>query len=198
MGHSNGTAAGMTFGNDRKIVSFIGDSTFFHAGLPAIINAVVYDHDFTLVVMENGTTAMTGHQPHPGSGDISDKIPIRRVLEALGVGFIREVDAYAQKPLQQAMKEAMDHEGFAVVIAKHPCMLKFTREQRKKGKFAPTPMKVWENCDRSYVCLSDFACPSFIRNEDGSVSVNEELCIGDGSCMAVCPASALKFPDAKE
>ena len=199
MGHSNGTAGGMTIGNDtRKVVSFIGDSTFFHAGMPAIINAIVYDYDFTLVVMENGTTAMTGHQPHPGSGELSDKIPILRVLESLGVKFLKKVDAYDQKSLQATMTEAMAHKGFSVVIASHPCMLKFVREKRKKGKFTPLQMEVSQVCDHSYVCLEDFACPSFVRNEDGSVKVNNELCIGDGSCIAVCPVGALKFPEKKE
>jgi indolepyruvate ferredoxin oxidoreductase, alpha subunit len=201
MGAGNGTAAGMTIGNDtRKVVTFIGDSTFFHAGIPAIINAVIHNHDFTLVVMENGTTAMTGHQPHPGSKEIADKISIQGVLETLGVKFIRSVDAYDQKRLQPALKEAMEFEGFAVVIAKHPCMLKFTREQRKKGSFAPRTMQVQTNCDQSHVCVEDFACPSFIRGEDGTITVNEELCIGDGSCVAVCPVGALAFsePQAKE
>ena len=195
MGHANGTAAGLTLGNDqRKVVSFIGDSTFFHAGLPAIINAVLYDHDFTLVVMENGTTAMTGHQPHAASGEISEKIPIQGVLEALGVKFLRNVDAYDQKALGTALRQALDHRGFAVVIARHPCMLKFVRQQRKKGAFSPLQMKVVETCNRSYVCVEQFACPSFVRNPDGSVTVHEDLCIGDGSCMAVCPVGALQLP----
>jgi indolepyruvate ferredoxin oxidoreductase alpha subunit len=194
MGHSSGTASGMTFGNDsRKVLSFIGDSTFFHAGLPAIINAVVNDYDFTLVVMENGTTAMTGHQPHPGSGEIGDKIPIRRVLESLGVKFLRDMDTYNQKALQKAVKEAIEHKGFSVIIARHPCMLKFTREQRKKGGFHPTTMHVDENCDQHHVCVSDFACPSFIRADDQTVTVHPDLCIGDGSCVATCPVGALSF-----
>ena len=199
MGHSNGTAAGMTLGNDsRKVISFIGDSTFFHAGIPAILNAALYDYDFTLVVMENGTTAMTGHQPHAGSGELADKVPILGVLEALGVKFIRSADAYNQKKLQAALTEAMEHKGFAVVVAKHPCMLKFTREQRKKGAFNPTQMKVWENCNQAHVCVEQFACPSFIRHDDGSVTVHDDLCIGDGSCIAVCPVGALKIPRDKE
>lgn len=195
MGASNGVAGGMTIGNEsRKIISFIGDSTFFHAGIPAIINAVLYDFDFTLVVMENGTTAMTGHQPHAASGEISDKIPIKKVLETFGVKFLRDVDAYDQKALQTALTESMEYKGFSIVIARHPCMLKFTRQQRKKGAYNPLQMQVQENCDQSYVCLSDFACPSFVSNDDGSVSVNHEICIGDGSCIAVCPVKALKFP----
>jgi len=133
MGHSSGTAAGLAIGNDsRKIVAFIGDSTFYHAGLPAIINAAVHDHDFTLVVMENYTTAMTGHQPTAGSGEMGDKLSIPAVLESLGVKFVKSIDAYRQAELKDVMREAMEHQGFAVVIAKHPCMLKFLRDKRRK------------------------------------------------------------------
>ena len=133
MGHSNGTAGGLAIGNDtRKVICFIGDSTFFHAGLPAIINNVLYDRNVTLVVLENYTTAMTGHQPNASSGEIGEKIKITDVLEALGVKFLRSVDAYMQDKLKDHMRDALNHEGFSVVIAKHPCMLKFMRDKRKR------------------------------------------------------------------
>jgi len=134
MGHSNGTAAGLSINNPhRKIVSFIGDSTFFHAGLPGIINAIQYDHDVTLIVMENYTTAMTGHQPHPGAMERKLKrMKIKPVLEALGVTRIWDVDAYNIKGIQDAMAESFDQTGFSVIIARHPCMLKFTRDRRRR------------------------------------------------------------------
>lgn len=135
MGHSNGTAGGLAIGNDkRKVVCFIGDSTFFHAGLPGIINNVLYDRNVTLVVLENYTTAMTGHQPHAASGEIGDKIKIPEVLEALGVKFLRSVDAYMQDKLKDHIRDSMNHKGFGVVIAKHPCMLKFIRDKRKRAE----------------------------------------------------------------
>ncbi len=134
MGHSNGTAGGMAIGNDsRKVVCFIGDSTFFHAGLPGIINNILYDRNVTLVILENYTTAMTGHQPHAATGEIGDKIKIVDVLEALGVKFLRSVDAYMQDKLKDHMRDAMNHDGFGIVIAKHPCMLKFIRDKRKRA-----------------------------------------------------------------
>ncbi|MDA3839216.1 MAG: thiamine pyrophosphate-dependent enzyme [Candidatus Delongbacteria bacterium] len=195
MGHSSGTAAGLSIGNDkRKILAFIGDSTFFHAGLPAIINAVLYDHDFTLVIMENGTTAMTGHQPHAGSGEIGEKISIDKVLESFGVKFIRRVDTYQQKKLTEYVKESFDHKGFSVVIASHPCMLKFMRGQRKKDNYVPKHVEIDQNtCENHNVCVEDFACPSFIKNDDGKIMVNEDLCIGDGSCKQTCPVTAIDF-----
>lgn len=144
MGHSSGTASGLSlFNNSRRVVAFLGDSTFFHTGLPGIINAVFNKHNFTLIIMENGTTAMTGHQDHPAVGrnfrEVTQKVPVRQVLEGLGVENIREVDTYNQSKLTQYVEEALEEEGFKVIIAKHPCMLKFTRELRRKGWTSSEP-----------------------------------------------------------
>lgn len=138
MGASTGIGSGLSlFNKTRKVVVFMGDSTFFHAGLPGIVNALFNRHNVTMIVMENGTTAMTGHQGHAGSGrnfnDVTEKIPIRSVLEGLGVKHITEIDTYQQKRLTERVKEAVAVEGFSVVIARHPCMLKFTREPPPQG-----------------------------------------------------------------
>ncbi|MEJ5258128.1 MAG: thiamine pyrophosphate-dependent enzyme [Fervidobacterium sp.] len=189
MGHSTGTASGLSlFNTERKIVAFLGDSTFFHAGIPGIINAVFNRHNFTLVVMENGTTAMTGHQDHPGKA-----MKIRNILEAIGVKQIWEVDTYQQDKLEEILKTALSTPEFNVVIAKHPCMLKFTRERRRKGIVKVPQMKVTNACTLARVCISKFACPSFQIADDGSIFVHEDLCIGDGSCIPVCPSGALEL-----
>jgi indolepyruvate ferredoxin oxidoreductase alpha subunit len=189
MGHSTGTASGLSMFNlDRKVVAFLGDSTFFHAGIPGIINAVFNKHNFTLVIMENGTTAMTGHQDHPGK-----TMKIRQILEAIGVKHIWEVDTYQQDKLEEVLRTALETREFNVVIAKHPCMLKFTRERRRKGVIKVPQMKVTNRCTLAGVCITKFACPSFQRADDGSIFVHEDLCIGDGSCMVVCPSGALEF-----
>ena len=192
MGHSNGTGAGLALGgHQRRVVTFLGDSTFFHAGLPGIINALTNRHNLTLVVMNNGTTAMTGHQDHPGS---EGRISIRAVLEGLGVDFIREVDTYRQGELTRILKEALDHPSFSVVIASHPCMLKFTRDQRRRGRPSKARAVVdSEKCDRLRHCLGQFACPALHLTEDGSAGVHPDLCIGDGSCVQVCPVEALSL-----
>lgn len=200
MGASTGIGAGLSiFNNKRRVIAFLGDSTFFHAGLPGILNALFNKHPITLIVMENGTTAMTGHQDHPASGrnfnDITDKIPIRRVLEGLGVNPIYETDTYNQAELTMLVKQAMEHPGFSVVIARHPCMLKFTREQQKKPGYVKRQVKIdQDKCRQIHDCVSRFACPSFQLQEDGSVLVNEDLCIGDGSCIQTCPAGAIPTP----
>jgi indolepyruvate ferredoxin oxidoreductase alpha subunit len=142
MGHSNGTGAGLSLRNtSRPVVTFIGDSTFYHAGLPAIINAITYNHHMTLVVMENYTTAMTGHQPVHGHGDYGNPpVDIPKTLEDLGCKFVRSVDAYMQGKLTEIMREAIAYPGFSVVIAKHVCMLKFTRERIRKLSKKPVPV----------------------------------------------------------
>lgn len=133
MGHSNGTGAGLSINNKtRPVITYIGDSTLYHAGLPAIANATTYNHNITLIVMENYTTAMTGHQPTAGSGEYGHKLSIPEILKALGVQHMVEVPAYQQGKLQDALREAIAYEGFSVVIAKHPCMLKFLREKARK------------------------------------------------------------------
>ncbi|MCX7654530.1 MAG: thiamine pyrophosphate-dependent enzyme [Fervidobacterium sp.] len=189
MGHSTATASGLSlFNTSRKVVAFLGDSTFFHAGLPGIINAVFNNHKFTLIIMENGTTAMTGHQDHAGK-----KIKIRTLLESMGVKHIWEVDTYQQNKLEEVLKEALNSDEFNVVIAKHPCMLKFTRERRRKGLVKVPQMGVTNRCTLARVCITKFACPSFQTDSMGNVYVNKDLCIGDGSCVPVCPSSALEL-----
>jgi indolepyruvate ferredoxin oxidoreductase, alpha subunit len=199
MGHSVSTGAGLSIFNDtRKVVAFIGDSTFFHAGMPGIVNAIYNNHDVTLIAMTNGTTAMTGHQENPGSGKnasgAAEKLNIKTILESMGVGYIREVDAYKQSKLSMLIREAVEYKGFSVVIASHPCMLKFTRDQRKRGFSQKTRVMVnQDTCGQIHECVSGFGCPAFQIQEDDTVKVSSDLCIGDGSCIQTCPASALEI-----
>jgi indolepyruvate ferredoxin oxidoreductase, alpha subunit len=200
MGASTGMAAGLSlFNTTRKVVAFMGDSTFFHAGLPGLINALFNNHNLTLIIMENGTTAMTGHQDHAASGrnfnGPSDKIPIRRLLEGLGVEPIFEVDTYQQQQLTDRVKEAVARQGFSVVIARHPCMLKFTRQARRKPGYQPRQVSIDQPiCERIHTCVATFGCPTFTRDKDGRIEINKELCIGDGSCMQICPTQAITSP----
>jgi indolepyruvate ferredoxin oxidoreductase, alpha subunit len=198
MGASTGIGSGLAlFNNTRRVVAFMGDSTFYHAGSAGVINAMFNRHNLTLIIMENGTTAMTGHQNHPGTGEnfdeISTRIPISKIMESYGVK-VREVDTYNQSKLTSLVKESINEDGFNVVIAKHPCMLKLTREQKRKGTYKARHVHIGEKCDKQYVCVSDFGCPTFTVNDKGEVNVNKDLCIGDGSCLQTCPAKAIEFP----
>jgi indolepyruvate ferredoxin oxidoreductase alpha subunit len=200
MGASTGMGSGLSlFNTTRNVVAFLGDSTFFHAGLPGVINALFNKHNLTLIVMENGTTAMTGHQDHAASGRnfnaVTEKIPIRQVLEGLGVDPIFEIDTYQQKGLAEMVKKAVAVQGFSVVIARHPCMLKFTRQARKKPGYQLRQVDIDQSvCRRIHDCMARFGCPTFTRNADGGVQINPDLCIGDGSCIQTCPIQAIEMP----
>ena len=202
MGASTAIGSGMSLFNDtRRVVVFLGDSTFFHAGLPGIINALFNKHNITLILMENGTTAMTGHQDHAASGrnfnEAADTIPLRQVLEGLGVKHIWETDTYQQFQLAEMVKAAVDIEVFSVVIARHPCMLKFTREQRRKHGYQARRVDIdQEKCQRLYECIAKFGCPTFTKMDNGSIVINPDLCIGDGSCLQTCPSEAITKPEA--
>ena len=197
MGHSTSTGTGLSLYNeDRKVVSFLGDSTMFHAGLPGIVNAVFNDHNLTLVIMENGTTAMTGHQNHPGTGENFNEevkpVSIKEMLEGFGVENVYRIDTYAQSKLTETMKKAVNEKGFSVVIATHPCMLKFTRVARRDGSYKDNKANIdQEICRQIHECVQEFGCPSFSIDEEGRVTVNEDLCIGDGSCLQTCPIDAI-------
>ncbi len=190
MGSSSGMASGLSLFNEKKkVVAFLGDSTFFHAGLPGLINTVFNDHNITLILMDNGTTAMTGHQDHAGT-----KIPVEELLKGLGIQHILSCDTYSQSKLTTLVKESMQIDGISVVIAKHPCMLKFTRQQRKKPGFVQHHISIDQNtCTRTHDCVKRFGCPTFVRKVDDSVDINLDLCIGDGSCKPTCPEKAIGF-----
>jgi indolepyruvate ferredoxin oxidoreductase, alpha subunit len=178
------------------VVAFMGDSTFFHAALPGIVNAIFNRHPITLILMENGTTAMTGHQNHAATGhnfnEVTDAIPVRQMLEGMGVKHIFEVDTYQQTKLADLVTQATAIDEFSVVIARHPCMLKFTRGQRKKPGYTPTHVAIDQAvCERIHTCIETFACPTFTRDEGGAVTINTDLCIGDGSCIQTCPTRAI-------
>ena len=195
MGASPGVASGLSLNNrGKKVVAFLGDSTFFHAGLPGLINTIFNSHNITLIIMENGTTAMTGHQDHAGG-----VINIETLLKGLGIEKVLACDTYSQEKLTSLVREACQTEGISVVIARHPCMLKFTRSQRKKKGYVQRHIAIDpKTCTQAHVCVEDFGCPSFVRNLDGSVGVNTDLCLGDGSCRPSCPDQAIGFEKEKK
>jgi indolepyruvate ferredoxin oxidoreductase alpha subunit len=203
MGAATGMGSGLgLFNETRRVVAFMGDSTFFHAALPGVINALFNRHNLTLILMENGTTAMTGHQDHAATGRNFNTdtvgIPLRQVLEGLSIEAIYEIDTYQQAELGRLLGEAMAVKGLSVVIARHPCMLKFTRQQRRRPNFQLRQVAVdQKTCTRRHECVARFGCPSFVRHNDGRISVNPDLCIGDASCRQACPTDAITKPQIK-
>ncbi len=129
MGSSVGTSCGFSKVTDKKVVSFIGDSTFFHSGIPGLANAVFNNHNFTFVILDNGITAMTGHQPNPGVDmglmNLSGygRISIEAVVRALGVTHVSIIQPYKVKKSIEALREAFEFKGVSVVIAQEMCTL---------------------------------------------------------------------------
>jgi indolepyruvate ferredoxin oxidoreductase, alpha subunit len=175
------------------VVAFIGDSTFFHAGIPGLINAIYNQHKFTLVILDNRTTAMTGHQPNPGvgrnyGGVESPSLKLEPLVRGCGVDHVRTVDPYDLAATMEAMKEAVAYDGLSVVIAEHPCPLLRKREGRlEEVRYSVNQGK----CVKCYTCVSRFSCPA-LSKEGGEVRIDLSLCIGCGGCAQVCPKQAIE------
>ncbi len=187
MGSSISAGGGASKAADQTVVAFIGDSTFFHSGLTGIANAVFNNHDILVVVLDNRTTAMTGHQPHPGVdktvlGDNENPLDIESAIRGLGVSEVREVNPFNQKKTLAAFEELKAMKGVRVLIAKEPCPL-FTRRVYKK--VAPMVAYVADSCDGRFECLDRLACPAMYK-EGGKAAVNPILCNGCMLCLQVC------------
>lgn len=192
MGSSIGTACGFSRATQQKVVCFIGDSTFFHAGIPPLINAVHNKNDFVVVILDNRTTAMTGGQPNPGipvdgMGDQAPVISIESMVKAAGAGFIKTINPLNLKKSEQVFKEAINYPGVSVVISKYPCMLIKTRGKKKNFT-----VEVNENCNNCLVCLEDLSCPAIYQDEDGSISIDTQLCNNCSICIQACPEKAIE------
>jgi indolepyruvate ferredoxin oxidoreductase alpha subunit len=180
-------------------VATIGDSTFFHAGVPGLINAVFNKARFILVILDNATTAMTGHQPTPevgltATGEPGRPVFIRDLVKACGVMFLKECDPYDLAAFTALLQEADQYcrsadGGVAVLIARHPCLLD-KEALRSQASYA---MAVTEDCIGCRHCLDDFECPGLIFDEvTDQADIDPVRCVGCGVCVQVCPAGAIE------
>ena len=190
MGSSVGAAGGFSKNTDQKVFAFLGDSTFFHSGLPALVSGVYNQHDFVYVIMDNRTTAMTGHQPHPGTGrtgmgDPAPMLSIEELARGAGVKFVETVDPFDIDKTTEVFKRAIEHPGIAVVIPKHACVL--IEEGKIKG---PTYVVDQDACKQCHVCTDKLGCTAMVRDGD-VVTINATLCIGCDQCAQVCPFDAI-------
>jgi indolepyruvate ferredoxin oxidoreductase alpha subunit len=194
MGSSVGTAGGFDAATDQKVFAFIGDSTFFHAGLSALASAVHNKHSFVLTVLDNRTTAMTGHQPNPSMltdavGDPAPAISIEAVARAMGVAFVRVINPYRVEEATSAYKEAAQADGIAVIVSKQVCSLLLDRAKRAKGVWQTFQVDA-DACTGCLTCVKEAACPA-IFVADGKAVIDQELCDGCGVCSQICPAHAI-------
>jgi indolepyruvate ferredoxin oxidoreductase, alpha subunit len=193
MGSSVSTASGFSRATGKKVVAFIGDSTFFHSGMTGLVNAVFNNHNFTLVILDNGTTAMTGHQPNPGVDMAAlDKggynpVSIEKLVEAMGVKHISIIKPFKVNKSIAQIKEAFAFQGVSVIISKQPCAL-FEKALKIKPK---RPFEINANkCKDHRNCVNELACPAFFIEED-QVKINATQCVGCALCAQICPENAI-------
>jgi indolepyruvate ferredoxin oxidoreductase alpha subunit len=191
---SMGSGFAAACGGDREIVSVIGDSTFIHTGVPGLINAVYNGAKMTLVILDNNTTAMTGHQPHPCTGETATgscnfQTPMEDVIRAVGVQGLYVVDPYNLSETEEAFVKAKNGDGVQVIIARRPCVI----SAKKAGALAKTKKQVSSTCKNYFasckLCGTLF-CPS-ISFRDSCAHISED-CIGCGVCEQICEFDAIK------
>ena len=192
MGASTGSAGGFAQATSQKVVSFIGDSTFFHSGISGLINAVFNQHDLTLIILDNRTTAMTGHQPNPGV-DMQElklegygQVALEPLVKAIGVPHVTTIRPYQLKKSIAAIRDAVTFEGVSVVIAEEKCALYAKGLRQLRGK----PFRVSERCRNHRDCISELGCPAFTLVDD-RVQIDADICIGCALCAQVCPEHAI-------
>ena len=172
--------------SDGVCFGFVGDSTFFASGITGVVNAVHNNADMILCVLDNSTTAMTGHQPHPGldnnlMGQIVDKINIAKVLEGIGVKKIITVDPLDLDASVKAVCECADMPGVKAVIFKSPCI----------AISKPTAKcRISDKCIQCKKCIREIGCPALIV-ADGKVTIDNNLCTGCKLCAQICPVNAI-------
>jgi len=196
MGSSLGFSNGFSLATDQPVVTLIGDSTFFHAGIPALINAVHNKHSFVAIILDNRITAMTGHQSHPGvpidaMGEEAPMIDIGKLVRSMGIEYVKEIDPYNFKEMERAIREALDRKDLSVIIAKRECALLTIRDKRKKGERIIPYQVDPEKCTHCLVCINTYACPAF-KDMGERMEIDPSVCFGCGSCVPICPFGAIE------
>lgn len=206
MGACLGTGSGVSLASKEKIISVIGDSTFFHAGLPGMINISTYNENLVVLILDNSVTAMTGQQPNPGTGygpggSPNTKITIEKVLEGMGYKNIVIINCFDAKKCVQPIKKALEDPGPIVIISRGPCALWNDRNKRKRGEKIQPFYIDWKQCRKCHTCMRDFYCPAISMESEFKEYVDEsgkkwsgysshistELCDGCGVCSMICP-----------
>ncbi|MDD3382848.1 MAG: indolepyruvate ferredoxin oxidoreductase subunit alpha [Bacilli bacterium] len=190
-----GAALGMAHGfvkatdNNQNIVSVIGDSTFIHNGITGLINAVYNKANITLVILDNDTTGMTGHQDNPATGktlqnEVTNRLDLEALVRGCGVKRVCTVDAYDISKTEMILKEELKQDEVSVIIAKRPCIM---LSKLKKGTM------VVHDCKSCMACFK-LGCPAIIKI-DNKAFIDQTLCVDCGLCVEVCPFDCIKGED---
>lgn len=193
MGASIGMALGLEKARGRdfakKIVAVIGDSTFVHSGITGLVDMVYNQGHSTVIIVDNSTTGMTGHQPNPTTGfnvrgEIAPQLDVVKLCEAIGVPSVRVVDPFNMKELEQTIMEESEKDVPSVIIARRPCALLV------KKKTAPCAINT-DKCRKCGMCMK-IGCPAILKAENGQVSIDASLCNGCGLCKEMCHFGAIE------
>lgn len=207
MGSGVGMASG--FGKMRKfnmkqpVMAVCGDSTFFHAVMPGLVNAIHNRSDMILVILDNSGTAMTGFQPHPGTAMGADQktlpaLDIKRICEAMGAR-VEESNAFHLDETRKTIADLLeDTGGVRVLILKQPCALSPARKGKKDWNISVDAEKcLAEDCGCNRLCTRIFKCPGLIWDPvSKKTSIDDFVCVGCGVCAQVCPRNAIKMEKA--
>jgi len=196
MGAGFGLANGLVHVLEAPIVAQLGDSTFFHAGIPAMLNAVFNKSRITMVVLDNTATAMTGFQPHPGTGytatgEETTVIKPEDIARACGIKFVAVIDPLDLKQAIATLEEAIRFDGSSVVISRSPCTIIEQRTKRQAGEETIPYHIDQERCsEKCEACIKLLGCPAIMR-ENGRTIIDGALCTGCGICAQICPYHAI-------
>ena len=203
MGSGTGVANGLgnlsRFGFDQPVIAISGDSTFFHAVMPALVNGVYNNSNFTLLIADNSATAMTGFQPHPGTGQLATGDPatvvdIEAICQVIGAE-VKVCDPFDLENTTETLLSMMEKDtGVRVIIMRHMCQLvKEKRRIPRKYKMHVDPEKCFgDTCGCDRLCTRIFGCPGLMWDkETGKAAIDEALCVGCGLCTDICPANAI-------
>lgn len=189
MGASITLASGIMFGGETEgICCSLGDSTFLHGGMTGLLNAAYNKARITVTILDNSTTAMTGHQPHPGTGftatgEPTIQVSLEALARALGAGLVETVDPYDLEKTLESFQRAKEYPGLSVVIARQPCVIKARRSGAR-----PRAFQVGEKCQGCKICVN-FGCPAI--EFEGDVAKINNMCTGCGVCATICPNTSI-------
>jgi indolepyruvate ferredoxin oxidoreductase alpha subunit len=200
MGAGTGLATGFgqlgQFGFNQPVISVCGDSTFFHAAIPGLINARFNNSNLLMVILDNGGTAMTGFQPHPSSGyDALGRpapvVEIEEVCKAIGV----EVKVRDPFEVDQAIEDLYDmlqEDGVKVMVFRRKCYLVESKEKGRKRVFVEPEKCIGDDCGCARFCSRVFNCPGIIWDQEAQkAKIDEVVCTGCGVCATLCPRGAI-------
>lgn len=197
MGASIGLAQGFKWAGIKKpVIATIGDSTFFHAGIPPLINAVYQKVPLTIIILDNGWTAMTGFEENPGTISLDEsstkRVDIVEICRGCGIEDIKIIDPYQSEKATGAIMKAIEYPGVSVVVSRRECAL---QTKRRKIKFPQRKVNI-DKCTGCRICLSSLACPAMVFHpKDANSKAYMEItsaCFGCGLCEFTCPAGAIE------